>query len=90
MQSGGKWEMAEAGEQAQDGDRGVKVESGGESDGGQQREEFGGRDLEDVEHFVGDDIITGSVMLHSGEIGFLSGLFRPVRNDNFGVGHFNV
>jgi len=45
--------MAEACEQAEDGNGGVEIESGGESDGGQQREKFGGRDFEDVEHWLG-------------------------------------
>ncbi len=42
--------MAEAGQQAEDGDGGVEIESGGEADGGQQGEQFRGRDFEDVEH----------------------------------------
>ena len=33
--------MAEAGQQAEDGDRSVEIQSGGEADRGQQREEFG-------------------------------------------------
>ena len=50
MESWGKGQMAEAGQQAEDGDGGVEVQAGGESDRGQQREEFRGRDLKDVQH----------------------------------------
>src|SRR5580704_3984233 len=33
VQAGGKWEMSEAGDEAEDGDGGVEIESGGETDG---------------------------------------------------------
>ena len=42
--------MTEAGEQSEDSDRGVEIEASGESDGRQEREELGGRDLEDIQH----------------------------------------
>jgi len=41
--------MAEAGQQSQDGDCGVEIQSGGEADRGQESEEFAGRHLQDVE-----------------------------------------
>ena len=43
-------EMSEAREQPEGGHGGVDVESGGEGDGGEQREEFGERDLQPVGH----------------------------------------
>src|SRR5271167_657512 len=45
--------MAEAGEQSENGDRRVKIQSRSEPDCGEQREQFRGRDLEDVEHSMG-------------------------------------
>jgi len=42
--------VTEAGEQSEDSDRGVEIEASGESDGRQEREELGGRDLEDIQH----------------------------------------
>jgi hypothetical protein len=47
--------MAEAGEQSEDGGGGVEVESGREGNGGKQREEFGKRQLEKVEHVVQEE-----------------------------------
>ena len=47
-QPGRKRHMAETGQQAEDGDGGVEIQSGGEADCGQQGEEFGGRDLQDI------------------------------------------
>ena len=52
--------MAETGEQSEDGDGEVEVESGGKGDGGHECEEFGGRNVEEVEH-VGDIIAKASV-----------------------------
>lgn len=48
LESGRERKMAEACEQAEGGDGGVDVESGGEGDRGEQREEFGQRDLQPV------------------------------------------
>jgi hypothetical protein len=50
LQSRGQGKMAEARQKSEDGDGGVKVQSGGKSDGDEKGEEFGRRDFQDVEH----------------------------------------
>jgi hypothetical protein len=52
LQSRRKWKMSKARQESEDGDRGVEIESGGESDRGQHGEEFAGRDLQDVQHWA--------------------------------------
>jgi hypothetical protein len=44
--------MAEASKQSEDDDGGVEIQSGGESNGRQQGEKLGRRDVENVEHFL--------------------------------------
>lgn len=51
LQSSGKWQMTETGEQSQDGDSGVEVDACGKTNGGEEREEFRGRDFQNVEHW---------------------------------------
>lgn len=53
QQSRWEREMSEAGQQSEDGDRGIQIQSGSEADRGQQREQFRSRDLEDVQHALG-------------------------------------
>ncbi len=88
LQSGREREMSAAGEQAEDGDGGVEIQAGGESDGGEEREEFGGRDLEDVEHGVGETVSRGrefwstvGLPVRCGEKQVPHRAFSPVRND---------
>ena len=50
MQGWRERDVSEAGQQSQGCDRGVDVQAGGEGYGCQEGEEFGERDLEDVEH----------------------------------------
>jgi len=50
LQSGRKREMSEAGKQSQNSNGRIEVQAGCEADCYQQREEFGGRNFQDVEH----------------------------------------
>jgi len=80
LQSRRQREMAEAGQQAEDGDGGVEVQSGGESDGGQQGEQFRGRDFEDVEHALGTRVSREGDHATQREAGS-----SPVLTDRFGM-----
>ena len=60
--------MAEARQQSKDSDGGVEIQSCGEADGGQQREEFAGRNFEDVEHLVRENISRNGARSLQGEI----------------------
>ena len=50
LEGGRERDVSEAGQQAQGGYGGVDVQAGGEGYGGQDGEEFGERDLQEVEH----------------------------------------
>ena len=51
LQSGWEWEMAETGEESEDGDGRVEVQAGGEGDGGEQGEKLARRNVQNVEHY---------------------------------------
>ncbi len=50
LKSWRKRDVSEAGQEAEGCDRGIDIQSGGEGDGREDGEEFGERDLEEVEH----------------------------------------
>jgi hypothetical protein len=77
--------MGEVRQETEDGEGSIEIQTRGEANGGKQREQFGGRDLQDVEHPLGRHY-------HGKAIGLQRGkqvphrAFSPIRNDNTSPG----